>query len=82
MPPSASFRSWATRVPEGFLYAVKASRYLTHIRRLRDPREPVELLMERASELGSHLGPILLQLPPDMPVDIDRLADTLDAFPR
>src|SRR4051812_15652959 len=82
MPPTASFRSWATRVPDGFLYAVKASRYLTHIRRLRDPREPVEFLMERASELGPHLGPILLQLPPDMRVDIDRLADTLDVFPR
>ena len=48
MPPSASFRSWATRVPDDFLYAVKASRYLTHIRRLRDPRKPVEFLMERA----------------------------------
>ena len=72
MPPTASFRSWAARVPDGFLYAVKASRYLTHIRRLRDPREPVEFLMERASELGPHLGPILLQLPPDMTADLDR----------
>ena len=81
MPPSASFRSWATRVPDGFLYAVKASRYLTHVRRLRDPREPVEFLMERASELGPHLGPILLQLPPDMTADLDRLAATLDVFP-
>ncbi len=37
--------------------------------------------MERAGELGAHLGPILLQLPPDMPADLDRLAATLDAFP-
>src|SRR3954454_14806898 len=81
MPPTASFRSWASRVPDGFLYAVKASRYLTHIRRLRDPREPVEFLMERASELGPPLGPILLQLPPDMTADLDRLAATLDVFP-
>jgi len=61
---------------------VKASRYLTHIRRLRDPREPVEYLMERASELGDHLGPVLLQLPPDLEVDVDALAETLHAFPR
>lgn len=82
MPSSASFRSWASRVPDGFVYAVKASRYLTHVRRLREPRQPVEFLMERASELGPHLGPILLQLPPDMPADLDRLLEALDAFPN
>jgi uncharacterized protein YecE (DUF72 family) len=82
MPSSATFRSWASRVPPGFTFAVKASRYLTHIRRLRDPREPVEYLMERASELGDRLGPVLLQLPPDLEVDVDGLAETLDAFPR
>jgi uncharacterized protein YecE (DUF72 family) len=81
MPSAATFRSWASRVPDGFLFAVKASRYLTHIRRLREPREPVDFLMERAGELGSHLGPILLQLPPDMPVDLARLDETLNAFP-
>jgi len=82
MPSTTTFRSWASRVPPGFTFAVKASRYLTHIRRLRDPREPVEYLMERASELGDHLGPVLVQLPPDLEVDVDALAETLDAFPR
>jgi uncharacterized protein YecE (DUF72 family) len=82
MPASATFRGWAARVPDGFTFAVKASRYLTHVRRLREPKEPVAFLMERAGELGSHLGPILLQLPPDMPIDLDRLAATLEAFPR
>ena len=81
MPPSSTFRSWAARVPDDFVFAVKASRYLTHVRRLREPNEPVAFLMERAGELGSHLGPILLQLPPDMPVDLDRLSATLEAFP-
>ena len=81
MPSNATFRAWAARVPSDFTFAVKASRYLTHIRRLDQPREPVAYLMERASELGSHLGPVLLQLPPDMPADIDRLARTLEAFP-
>jgi uncharacterized protein YecE (DUF72 family) len=81
MPPSSTFRSWAARVPEGFLFAVKASRYLTHVRRLKEPRASVELLVERASELGSHLGPILIQLPPDLELDLSALEATLDAFP-
>jgi len=81
MPSSATFRAWAARVPEGFVFAVKASRYLTHIRRLREPRDAVGYLMERAGELGSHLGPVLLQLPPDLPADPERLAETLEAFP-
>jgi uncharacterized protein YecE (DUF72 family) len=81
MPPSATFRSWAARVPDGFLFAVKASRYLTHVRRLRDPRPSVGLLVERVSELGSHLGPILIQLPPDLEIDLAALEATLDAFP-
>ncbi|HEU5224366.1 MAG TPA: DUF72 domain-containing protein [Actinomycetota bacterium] len=81
LPSAATFRSWASRVPDDFTFAVKASRYLTHLRRLRDPKEPVDLLMERASELGQHLGPVLLQLPPDLEVDADGLDRTLQAFP-
>ena len=81
MPSSATFRSWAARVPKGFTFAVKASRYLTHVRRLREPRSSVGLLVERASELGPHLGPILIQLPPDLEMDLIALEKTLDAFP-
>lgn len=81
MPAAATFRSWAERVPDGFIFAVKASRYLTHIRRLKDPRSSVDYLVERASELGSHLGPILIQLPPDLELDLAALESTLDAFP-
>ena len=81
MPSSATFRSWAERVPAGFIFAVKASRYLTHIRRLQQPRESVGFLLDRARELGDRLGPILLQLPPDLEVDVAALAETLAAFP-
>jgi uncharacterized protein YecE (DUF72 family) len=81
MPPASTFRSWAKRVPAGFLFAVKASRYLTHVKRLKEPRPSVELLVERARELGPHLGPILIQLPPDLAVDLGALEETLDAFP-
>ena len=81
MPSDATFRSWARRVPEGFVFAVKASRYLTHVRRLREPQEPVSFLMQRVEQLGTRLGPVLLQLPPDMPVELARLDATLKAFP-
>jgi uncharacterized protein YecE (DUF72 family) len=82
MPAASAFRGWRDAVPEGFVFAVKASRYLTHVRRLVDPEGPVEYLMERAGELGDRLGPILLQLPPSLEIDLERLERTLDAFGR
>jgi len=60
---------------------VKASRYLTHIRRLREPAEPVARLMDRANGLGAKLGPVLLQLPPDLKADPAALEETLGCFP-
>ncbi len=80
-PKPAVFEGWARRAPDGFLFAVKASRFLTHIRRLRDPRDSVDRLLDGARRLGPHLGPILIQLPPNMPAEPARLAETLDAFP-
>ncbi len=82
MPAASAFRGWRDAVPDGFVFAVKASRYLTHIRRLVDPEQPVEFLMERAGELGVRLGPILLQLPPSLGIDLERLERTLEAFGR
>jgi uncharacterized protein YecE (DUF72 family) len=81
-PRARTFTSWRDTVPDGFRFAVKASRYLTHVRRLKNPRAPVEYLMDRAGRLDDRLGPILLQLPPDMPIDLDRLESTLAAFGR
>jgi uncharacterized protein YecE (DUF72 family) len=82
LPERATFEAWRDRTPEDFVVAVKASRYLTHVRRLRDPREPVERLMDRARGLQGRLGPVLLQLPPTMRVDVDALDATLAAFPQ
>ncbi|MFN8622379.1 MAG: DUF72 domain-containing protein [Chloroflexota bacterium] len=81
LPPASTFAHWAAIAPDGFRYAVKMSRYLTHVLRLRDPRGPVELLLERCAPLGEHLGPLLLQLPPDLEAAPDRLAATLSAIP-
>lgn len=82
LPATATFRSWRERTPEGFSFAVKASRYLTHIRRLREPREPVERLVSRTRGLGTRLGPILIQLPPTLRRDLDALERTLHSFGR
>ncbi len=81
LPEESTFRGWAEAVPDDFSVAVKASRFLTHVKRLRDPAEPVARLLDRARGLGAKLGPVLLQLPPDMRADADVLARTLDQFP-
>lgn len=81
LPSFETFQSWRSRTPDGFVMAVKASRYLTHIKRLREPAEPVRRFMESASGLGDRLGPVLVQLPPNLPVAVDRLAECLDQFP-
>jgi uncharacterized protein YecE (DUF72 family) len=80
LPEATTFRRWSDAVPDDFIMAVKASRYLTHIRRLRDPEEPVHRLMSRASHLGATLGPILLQLPPNFRADYSALERTLRCF--
>jgi uncharacterized protein YecE (DUF72 family) len=82
LPEAATFASWATRAPAGFKFAVKASRYLTHMKKLKDPAEPVELFFSRAARLGRSLGPVLYQLPPRWPVQLDRLGTFLKALPR
>jgi uncharacterized protein YecE (DUF72 family) len=75
-----TFAAWRDRTPDGFVMAVKASRYLTHVRRLRDPAEPVGRLLAAAAGLGDRLGPVLLQLPPSMRADPAALDDCLRAF--
>ena len=81
LPERRTFEAWAERTPPDFTMAVKASRYLTHIRRLRDPEEAVDRLVDRALGLGSKLGPVLVQLPPRFRADAERLDRTLARFP-
>lgn len=82
LPERSTFEKWRDQTPEGFLVAVKVSRYLTHIKRLQDPEEPVARLIDRAEGLGDRLGPFLLQLPPNLQADPKRLDACLAAFPR
>lgn len=81
LPARETFESWRSRVPADFVMAVKASRFLTHIKRLREPAEPVRRLLDAAAGLGDRRGPILVQLPPSMAADTKRLADCLAQFP-
>ena len=80
LPELSSFQRWHDGTPSDFVFALKASRYLTHVRRLRDPAQPVDTLMERAIGLKSRLGPVLLQLPPNLKADPSALYETLAAF--
>jgi uncharacterized protein YecE (DUF72 family) len=82
LPERSLFARWAARTPDDFVMAVKASRFLTHVRRLREPHQPVERLLRSIDGLGSKLGPILLQLPPNMTVSVELLSVALDQFPR
>jgi uncharacterized protein YecE (DUF72 family) len=69
-------------VPRGFLFAVKASRYLAHLKRLRDPADPLQRLLSRARRLEGTLGPGLFQLPGHFQLDIERLDVFLAALTR
>lgn len=82
LPSYDDFAGWRSRLPAGHTVAVKASRFLTHVKRLADPAEPVERMMTAAKGLGDKLGPILLQLPPTMKCDTTRLDACLAEFPR
>jgi len=81
LPPRETFASWRDRVTGDFVMTVKASRYLTHVRRLRDPAGPVRRLLDAAAGLGDRLGPVLLQLPPDLRAAPEALRECLRQFP-
>jgi uncharacterized protein YecE (DUF72 family) len=82
LPEAEQFARWRAMVPKGFTFAVKASRYLTHFKRLIDPEEPLDRLLSRAVKLGPTLGPILYQLPPGWVPDVDRFRHFLALLPR
>lgn len=81
LPERKTFDKWRQRTPDGFVVAVKMSRYLTHVKRLKEPTEPVTRFLDRAAGLGDRLGPVLLQLPPTLRAGLDLLDETLSQFP-
>jgi uncharacterized protein YecE (DUF72 family) len=81
-PPPATFGKWRDQAPPGFLYAVKASRFLTHMKKLKDPEEPIGRTFENVRHLGRRLGPVLYQLPPRWGVNLERLEHFLVTLPK
>jgi uncharacterized protein YecE (DUF72 family) len=81
LPKKETFAAWAGRTPPGFLFAVKASRFLTHMKKLKDPEEPLARLFDRMKPLRRRLGPVLYQLPPGWKLDLSRLEHFLHALP-
>jgi len=81
LPSEVALANWRDLSPEGFIFAVKVSRFITHIKRLKDSGEALETFLGRARGLGEKLGPLLYQLPPSMHRDDERLKSFLDILP-
>jgi len=78
LPEPATLRDWASRTPEGFVFACKASRYITHTKKLKDPATSTPRFFDAIAHLGVRCGPVLFQLPPNWHANVGRL----DAFLR
>jgi uncharacterized protein YecE (DUF72 family) len=82
LPGAETFDQWHDHAPQGFLYVLKYSRYGSHIKKLKDPDQHVPNFLDVARKLKSHLGPILVQLPPGWSFDPERLETFLSALPK
>ncbi len=75
------YEKWRKIVPQNFIFSVKISRYLTHIKKLNEPKEPWERFINNVKFLGRKLGPILVQLPPNFKVNIEKISNLLKIIP-
>lgn len=81
LPKASVLESWASQVPEHFRFSIKASRRITHLKRLRDVADETAYLMDTVRALGARLGVVLFQLPPNLKADQDRLAAFVERVP-
>jgi uncharacterized protein YecE (DUF72 family) len=82
LPTPQTFTGWKESTAADFLFSVKVSRYITHVKKLKDCREAFNRLLTAAKELGEKLGPFLFQLPPNMGKNEDRLEEFLKILPE
>jgi uncharacterized protein YecE (DUF72 family) len=82
LPPPETFAKWREQAPRRFVYAVKASRFLTHMKKLKDPKPGLAKFFQPIENLGKKLGPIVFQLPPGWHCNAERLESFLKALPR
>jgi uncharacterized protein YecE (DUF72 family) len=80
-PQDSTYDAWRKQAPDGFTYAVKANRYLTHLKCLKDPEDPLERFLMGARRLKAHLGPVLYQLPPNWKRNLPRLETFVKLLP-
>lgn len=81
LPEKKTFQAWHDQAPQGFTFALKASRFLTHLKKLSDPEEPLERMLSHTEGLAEKHGPILYQLPPNWNVNLERLEHLLRLLP-
>jgi uncharacterized protein YecE (DUF72 family) len=82
LPSPETFANWRASVPDDFVFAVKASRFITHMKKLKDPQESTIRFFENVRALGEKTGPILFQLPPAWKINEERLASLLRVIPN
>ncbi|MDP8993762.1 MAG: DUF72 domain-containing protein [Pseudomonadota bacterium] len=82
LPKAATFDKWREQAPPGFRYAVKANRFLTQAKKLKDCGEPLERMMPLFRRLRGTLGPVLYQLPPRFRINLERLERFLELVPK
>lgn len=82
LPPPETFKHWKAETPKDFVFAVKASRYITHMKKLKDAGDALDTFFSNARLLGKKLGPVLFQLPPGWKVNEERLGDFLKQLPK
>jgi uncharacterized protein YecE (DUF72 family) len=81
LPTPAAVAGWREATPPGFLFAAKGSRFITHMKKLKDPAEGLRRYLEPLALLGDKLGPVVFQLPPRWRLDLGRLAAFLGMLP-
>lgn len=81
LPAASTFDKWQDQAPEAFCYAVKANRFITQAKKLKDCEEPIDRFLRPTRHLGEHLGPILFQLPPRFRFNLERLEAFLELLP-
>jgi uncharacterized protein YecE (DUF72 family) len=81
LPSKETFAKWRKLTSPDFLFAVKASRFITHMKKLKDPKESLKLFFSNVKALKEKLGPILFQLPPGWKINTERLEELLEHLP-
>jgi len=82
LPTKETFSKWAEAVPDDFLYVIKANRFITHMKKLKDPEQSLTLFLDNIGALGGKLGPCLFQLPPGWQINVERLENFLKYLPK